>query len=191
MITVNVRSNIAEVRARMAVMKDDVINKATVRTLNKVATTIRATASREIRNAGYGLKAATIKNQLTIKRAIRGNLVAMVIASGRPIPLIEYNARQTAKGVSVLVKEGRKIIAHAFIATMPSGHTGVFIRKGKDHRKKVLNGRTLWTGLPIQELFGPGVPKAFGNQVVIDALKKVVADRFPTVLSQEIAFARR
>jgi hypothetical protein len=52
--------------------------------------------------------------------------------SGKEIPLAKYPARQTKRGVSVLVNKGkRKLVRGAFLATMKSGHTGVFRREGK------------------------------------------------------------
>jgi hypothetical protein len=40
------------------------------------------------------------------------------VVTGRPVPLIDYDARQTKRGVSVRVKNGRTIFRHAFTATM-------------------------------------------------------------------------
>jgi hypothetical protein len=61
--------------------------------------------------------------------------------SGAPIPVIDFPSRQTKRGVSVAINTGaRALIKSAFIATMRSGHTGVFKRDGKAR-------------LPISELF--------------------------------------
>jgi hypothetical protein len=59
-------------------------------------------------------------------------MVWVMGVSGKEIPLAKYPARQTKRGVSVLVNKGkRKLVRHAFLATMKSGHTGVWFREGK------------------------------------------------------------
>src|ERR1700692_2511419 len=80
--------------------------RAVQRALNKTATTARAEAARNIRDVGYGLKVSTIKGAFTIRRATMSELRAIVKATGRPIPLINYSANQTSRGVSVNVKNG-------------------------------------------------------------------------------------
>jgi hypothetical protein len=55
-------------------------------------------------------------------------------ATGAQVTLINYGATQTKRGVSVCVKNGRKLLRHAFIATMPNGHKGVFEREGTGHK---------------------------------------------------------
>ncbi|WP_080436323.1 hypothetical protein [Burkholderia ubonensis] len=115
---------------------------------------MRTGASREIRAAGYNLKAGTIRKTLSATRATPARLIAALTATGRPIPLINYGARQTTKGVTVRVKNGSKTLRHAFIATMASGHIGVFERVGTGHKRVTRNGRAYWSGLPIRELYG-------------------------------------
>jgi hypothetical protein len=186
-VSVTVTSNVRQVAMDILAGAQE-STPALVRALNKTATQVRTRASREIRAAGYNLKAADVKKALTIKRASSGELVASVIAKGRPIPLIKYGARQTARGVSVQVMKGRKVIAHAFIATMPNGHTGVYVRTGAGHTKVVRNGKASWHGLPIEELFGPSVPDGLANKVVQQLLQEFVADRFPDILEHEHAW---
>jgi hypothetical protein len=162
--------------------------EAITRALNKTAITARAESARSIRDAGYGIKVGSVKGSISIRRATEQELKAVVTATGNPIPLIAYGARQTSKGVSVNVKNGRKVIAHAFIATMASGHKGVFARTGKAHKKVTRGGKSYWSGLPIKELFGPSIPTAFANAAVQDAVKTAIEQRFPVVLRQELKF---
>jgi len=190
-ITVDVRGDMNTIIADMSHMKADIADKATVRALNKTAAQVKTNAARQIRDVGYQLKVGTIKRALTINKASAGKLTATVIASGRPIPLMQYGARQTAKGVSVSVLNGRKVIQQAFIATMPSGHTGVFIRTGNTHKKVVKRGRVQWSGLPIKELFGPSVPNGLANESVQQALQQLVEEKFPQILQQQIDYLNR
>lgn len=162
--------------------------KAVIRALNKTAEQARTAASQEVRSAGYNIKASAIKKSFSIKRASSGNLVVTLKATGRPIGLINYGARQTKSGVSVQVKSGRKVLRHAFIATMPSGHKGVFERTGKQHKKVIRNGKILRTGLPIKEMFGPSIPQSLANEAVEKALVAKIRQKFPQVLKHELAF---
>jgi hypothetical protein len=159
---------------------------AVPRALNKMIDQVKTSSAREVRDAGYKLKVGDIKKGLRIQRATASNLTAKVVASGRPIPLISYSARQTAKGVSVDVLHGRKVVAHAFVATMPSGHKAVMVRMGTTHKKKHKNERALWTGLPIKQLFGPSVPDGLANAAVQQALQRFVLEKFPKILQQQI-----
>lgn len=187
-VTVDVRGSMNSIIADLDRKKRDIAQLATVRALNKVADQAKTAASREIRAAGYKIKASEIKKGLSVTRATTGVLTAKVRATGRPIPLINYGARQVSNGVSVDVLHGRKVIAGAFIATMPSGHKGVYVRVGKQHKRVVKNGKTMWSGLPIKELFGPNVPNGLANEAVQAALQRFIQEKFPDILRQQIKY---
>lgn len=191
-ISVNVRSNAQSVVMDFLAAASEMRTTAMVRALNKTAEQVKVAASREVRAAGYGLKASVIKDAIRIRRASQGNLKAVVVASGRPIPLINFSARETGKGVTVNVQQGRKLIAGAFIATMPSGHRGVFVReKGSKHRKVNKGGKVSWHQLPIRELFGPSVPDGLANKAVQEALQQLIGERFPAILERESKWLER
>ena len=184
-VTSNVDQTIKDLLGFGAAVKE----KAVVRTLNDVAAQLRTRASREIRAAGYQLKAGALRNALRPIKASRSSLWAGISASGRPIPLIDYGAREVSTGVSVNVEHGRKVISHAFIATMPGGHRGVFAREpGAKARKVVKAGRVQWETLPITQLFGPGIPDALANKVVANGLQSLVDEKFDTILRRNIAY---
>lgn len=62
--------------------------------------------------------------------------------TGEKVRLSDYPHRQTRKGVSVTVNKGKRtLISGAFVATLRSGHEGVFIRRGPRR-------------LPIREMLG-------------------------------------
>lgn len=166
--------------------KDEI--RAIVRALNKTAMQARTQAVREVRAVGYNIKASTVRKAITLYRARGDNPVAMLKARGLPIPLIEYGAKQTKSGVSVRVKSGRKTLRHAFMATMKSGHTGVFERVGKGHKRVTKKGRSYMSGLPIKELYGPSIPDSLSNEAVEKTLAKFIADKYPAILKHEIAW---
>lgn len=183
--SVNVRTNADSVITDLLAAATETPD-AMVRALNKMAEQVKVASSRELRAAGYGIKAADIKATMRVRRATRSSLSAAVVAKGAPIPLIKYGARKTSKGVSVKVLNGRKVIAGAFIATMPSGHTGVYVREPGAIHKKVGQGKSAsWHALPIRELFGPSVPAALGNEVIQRSLQQFIAEKFPKLLEHE------
>lgn len=59
----------------------------------------------------------------------QGGLYAEVSYSFKPVPMIGFRHKQNGKrsGVSVEIKKGKSILMkHSFIATMKSGHQGIF-----------------------------------------------------------------
>ena len=184
-VTFSVKGGMDSVIADLGKQKREVVNIALPRALNKMVAQVKTGSARGMRDAGYNLKVSDIKKGLKVINATSSRLVATVQASGRPIPLIGYGARQTAKGVSVSVLHGRKVITHAFIATMPSGHKGVFVRVGDQHKKVNRKGGTVWSGLPIKELFGPSVPDGLANKAVQETLQRLVEEKFPDLLRQQ------
>lgn len=196
MIRVEIKSNIEDVRRRFATLAKDVEEKATVSALNRTATTVRAAAVREIRKEYPGLKAGGIRDELAITRATRARLEATVTLRGSRIPLINFGARQTRRGVSVQVKRGRTIIPHAFIATMKNGHRGVFVRikGGKPLQFRYGPGSRIakkGRDLPIAELTGISLPRAFVNRNVQAVLKRLAADTFTKNFAAGLAYRSR
>lgn len=189
--SVNVRSNADSVIADFLFAAEEMPD-ATVRALNKIADQGKTFGAREIKSAGYNLKIGDIKRAMRVRRASKGNLKATIITTGRPIPLIAYGARQTAKGVTVNVLSGRKLIPGAFIATMPSGHKGVYVRApGAKHKKVGQGSKASWHALPIRELYGPSIPDAMNNKGVQAALLALTREKFPAVLAHEQAWLKR
>lgn len=83
-----------------------------------------------------------------------------------PTPLGAFPARQTRKGVKVTVNTGSpKLFPGAFIATMKSGHRGVFYRLGKQR-------------LPIDEAFSTRVSDVFQDAAVIPEIMRVARSAF-------------
>jgi hypothetical protein len=77
-IRVDVRSDMAAVIVQLQGIRQEAIDGATVRALNRTATTVRAEAARAIHDEYPGLKINTAKEQITIMRATRTTLRALV-----------------------------------------------------------------------------------------------------------------
>lgn len=104
--------------------------------------------------ADIGLEPDKVRKQLPIRNATTRELSATLSATRKRIPLIEFHAqgpvpsRGRGDGVSYQLRGGRGRVPNAFLATMKTGHKGVFARKGKSR-------------LPIRELFGPSLGHVF------------------------------
>jgi len=127
--------------------------------MGKLAAQAKTEASRVIRDK-YNIKKSDLDPKINIERAGSDNLVAVLRATGRPIDLTYFGAKQlTAQNQVITRKVGRQLkraskmgqgvtvqilkhgpptyLPHAFIATMPNGKIGVFTRTGKG--KTIMN----------------------------------------------------
>lgn len=161
-------------------LKDKAIT-AQVRAINRSASTARTGMTRLIA-ADMGLKAGTVRDRIVIRQAGRGLLSATLTANLKRIPLIDFGARgpepSRGKGSGVTAKTSTRSYPHAFIATMRSGHRGVFQRKGSSR-------------LPISELRGASVGEVFGKyhdegvRIAQDALAKNLEHELRFVMQQQ------
>lgn len=103
---------------------------------------------------------------------------ALIIAKGKHgIALSRFQSRQVKSGVSftVSISKGRKLMQHAFIAKMKSGHVGIYVRAGK--------GR-----LPIQQKFGPDVKMLLDTPRMMMLHKRVLAEVYPKYYAHELKY---
>ena len=121
--------------------------KVMSRGLNRTATSARTEISRSL-SRRFGIKVKDVRDKLTLHRATYGNWRSAVGISGKKFGLIKFGARQTGKGVTYRHERKRILIRHAFIATMKTGHRGVFLRKGPAR-------------LPIKEIRGPSLAQLY------------------------------
>jgi hypothetical protein len=171
-----------------------VVSIAAPRAINKLRDQARTAGFRKISEL-YGIGPRTMDQYARVTYASASELKAEINVKGKGFPLSAFQPRQTAAGVSAVIKGVRKIIAHTFLATMPNGHVGVFARGtygksfvfGRGQHKKRSDGG--WTELPINELYSFAPPDAFSNPEVVDAMQSRVDEQAPIVLKQEIRFA--
>lgn len=120
------------------------VRRATMRAGAEAIRKTKTEVARRVR-ARKAIKAATIKKGLVLRFPPPGTDTAAaewrINVSTRPIPMGAYPIRQTRTGVTVQINRGAsKLVRGAFIATMKSGHRGVFMRRGKAR-------------LPLKELY--------------------------------------
>lgn len=135
-------------RSQIAALETGPLKGALKRALRKAGATalrdMKSEASKRIR-ARKRIKARYITRALQLRRAKGTDIASMewaIDVSGEPVPLVAYPHRQTKQGVSVEVNKGKRtLVRGSFVASMRSGHTGVFRRRGRAR-------------LPIDELRG-------------------------------------
>lgn len=155
-----------------------VYDRMVVRALNRTARGARTEASRAIRER-YIVKARDVSNALKFRYARRGRHQAVLQFSGRSIPLAKFQVRSRAvrriyrqAHARVLRGGAYKPITGGFLATMRSGHKGVFVREG--------SGR-----LPIRERFGPSIPQMMSHEASMARVRKRINEDFDKNLTQQ------
>lgn len=179
-MSINVRLNFRQ----LVSLETGAFKPALRRALQKAGATaqrdMRSEASKRIRERKR-IKPSYIKRALTLRRAKAESIRSMQWAldiSGEAVPLVAYPNRQTSKGVSVEVNRGKRtLIKGSFVATMKSGHKGIFKRRGTAR-------------LPIHELLGSRPIDALSHQGELDAVAergvRSFVDTFARVLPLEI-----
>lgn len=150
---------------------------AVVRAMNRAIRKAQGVAVKSMAAELPALRQRTIRNATALKLARRTDWVAATSAKGGRIPIMDLQARQTQRGVSYRAKGGRRLIPGAFIGRMPSGHAGVFRRKG---RKR----------LPIQELYGPSLPRVFVQRHVMSATDTAARAEWQREFARQINLLR-
>ena len=152
----------------------DQIEKAALRALNKTSRWLRSDLVSQTAKS-LNIKSTPIRDVLVIVRAKKTNLKTTVGLSkrGGVIRAIDAgSATQNSKGVRV----GKRQFDNAFLATMPSGHHGVFKRKGKER-------------LPIKEV------QIFISSKLHDLMEEASHGRalshFETVFERELRYLRK
>lgn len=200
-ITISVKHDIDRAIRDLDDMARQKVPRAAARALNKVGAQAKTQAAREIKDR-YQIGTRMISKYISVaRRASPSSLTVEVRAEGSPLPVLAFKARQTRKGVSVEIVRGRrKLISRAFIATLRSGHRGVFARTSATGASGYLGGsfqfrhgkgsrlRKKGNDLPIGELLTIGIPQAFSNRVVIERLDKLVRYKFPEIFRHELDF---
>ncbi len=145
-----------------AMLDKRVARMAVISGTNHTARKVRTAGMKAVRKI-YNIKTKDIKPTIWIVKATRSKPYALFKVWGYRLGVAKFSAKQTKRGVTFKIKKGggRKRIGKAFIATMASGHVGVFKREGKSR-------------LPIDEKLTISVPEMFGSKKVTTAMQTVI-----------------
>lgn len=188
--------------------------RVTVRAVNKTLSGVKTDSSAAIRVEVTAKKAA-VDETFKISKASAANPRAYIASTGKPLALIDYSSRQTNNGVSVQVRKDRtrKVVKHSFIASMKSGHKGVFWRRWHEKSttmklnktdKAIMRSGFVWSAklnryvpmawlpkqyrLPIEELYGPRVPDIMSNDPVMKSILTKADDRLHKNIVHELDY---
>lgn len=156
------------------------ITKAATRALKKAGSealrSMRAEASRQIRQKKR-FKVSGLNKAMKLNYPKGGDindLVWSMDVSGDPVPVSAFTVRQTKAGVTALINTGgRTTIKSAFLATMDSGHSGVFYRLGKER-------------LPIDEMFTTGPAAVVQSPGTVEGVQEKTRVKFQTAFERLI-----
>jgi hypothetical protein len=178
----SIKTDFPAVQRQLAALQKDVATQALARAVNRTIEQAKTSMSREIRQE-FNIAAAKVNAALRINRASFRNGLFTIEASlesprkrGRSLNLINFSARQTARGVTVKVLNngGRKLIPSAFI-TSANGGTAVFKRVGKSR-------------YPIKALQTVDVASMFNTKRINSKVVQFIRDKFPEVFEREAKF---
>lgn len=156
--------------------KKNVVEKAIVRSLNRTLASLKTLANSNTRDV-IRLKLKDVADRLTTVDATSSTSYAALTIKDTPVPLILYTSGSAQKksGVRINVKGTSRVVANAFIATMRSGHEGVFKRVGAKR-------------LPIEELFSTSVRDVFKDNNKVTQLIEAGRDKFKTEFASNLKF---
>jgi hypothetical protein len=170
--------------------------RAIVVSINKTITNVQtrkakiAGAELDIVKTNGKTKSKIIKSHLSKAKANYSMMSGKSTAEGKPLEAIYFRHRPTKSGVKLRVKRNGSLrdLKHAFIATMRSGHTGIFWRKTIQGRPFDPNANYSFLPreykLPIEELFGPRIEDILAEEY--EAILRFGSDRLIVNLQAEI-----
>ncbi len=106
-------------------------------------------------------------------KANSGTLYGGIRINDSPLPLVAFRPKQKGPSIQVAIHKGKTmVVKNAFLATMASGHIGVFSRgryaKGVGFmpgREKTLSGKTRITELRTASVFTMGLSRSVAADV--------------------------
>ena len=138
--------------------------------INRTAQHARKIGDTEIRDV-YTIKKRDITKRVSIERASKGNLQAVIRVRGPEERVSVYRSSMRKKGVFVSIKKGGgTVVPRSFDM---QNRKDFFAREGAAR-------------LPIRPLFGPSVPQIWGNEVVMENLQEETLEMYQKRLRVEL-----
>lgn len=105
----------------------DKLDKVLYRGINDALTKMRSMTVKAVATE-MGIKQKIVRTRVWLNRASSRRLIGSIRGGRRGWPLGEFDPVQKAAGAEVKVAR-RTMVERAFLATMPSSHRGVFMRR--------------------------------------------------------------
>lgn len=139
--------------------------------LNRTATWTRTRHAREVARQ-MTIKVRDARRQMFVQKAHRNKWMARVLINNARVPLIALTPKQTGSGVHYNIPGVVSLTRRsAFLATMPSGHRGVFQRRTRKRLPIDEQYVRLYTFLD-RSYMGP-LAKSAGDQLAKELVSKV------------------
>jgi hypothetical protein len=143
--------------------------KVVSRGINRTAQQTKTQIVRRVSAETKALQKEVRAGIVITKKATYTVWLSVLSLGGRGIPIIRFKHAEAQRGIIYWLGGKHYFLRHAFLATMPSGHKGVFLRGrylGKEPKRKFrfkggFGGKAYWTELPIKERFGPAIGTLF------------------------------
>lgn len=189
MITMNI--DVGQSRISSSVLKKlgDKADKVVADATNRALAGMRTDGTKLIVKESGIVRKKVFSSFTIIKASASGQTHnARVDITGNPIGLAKFKHKfkkpkkskngMSPGSLSVIVGQKTITFQHAFVATMKSGHVGIFERQ-----RGVLtsSGRE-----KLQELFGPSIPQFGGRKHITDTVKAKAHERFETRFNQQM-----
>jgi len=171
-----------EVKKLIKSLNKDQRQTALVRSINRALGGIQTDTNKSVRKE-LNVTTRTVKETFKLKKANKGDISASLKSTGKPINFydkktgkLNFSGRQTKKGMAFTIKKGRgrQKFKSAFVATMPTGFRGVFVRKIGQRKIKALHTTR--------------VPDILDNQETIDKVLENAGERFIKNLNQQVEY---
>lgn len=171
---------VAALANKLALFGGNVRAKAVGRGLYKVGKQGAVAAKQEITKE-YNVKSGEVARRMRVMTTKAGMQVEIQgkarNARSNRIPLVQFGAKDNKRtGVRFAVRKGggRTLLRHAFIATMPSGHTGVYQRDPKTRK--------------IKEVFGIDITHMMMGKRVLPAVIAKIKSNIGRVVAHELTY---
>lgn len=171
----------------------DLAERVIYKSLNKTMTEVKTDISEGVRGV-VTADQETVDGKIRISNASLKKLAGQVTLAGNPLPISKFPAIQEPQGVLARIYKAQpyRMITSGFLATMKSGHVGVFrretrispagqpvIRPWKKMPKKYR--------LPIEEMYGPSLGTILQSAPVMEPVLGKLGEHLDANLERQTA----
>jgi hypothetical protein len=198
--TVDVWSDIKALEKQVRRFGKQGVDRAQMRALNRAANKTK-TATGRLLSKSFNIKVGDLKPFLKVSPKARMGEKTEVAIMGRSamLGIFKYakgTKRQGPLGVKFNSGSGMKLHKHTFLARMPSGHHGVFVRAHKTGSKRVpdisrTTGKPIQKQLPIRELTYPSVAHMVTNVQRGKQIFELFVEDYPKQLFSQLDFEQK
>ena len=173
---ISIQSNIKSITRQWRGLHKNTVIKATVSSLNKMGKEVMSKSVKELSQATGVKPQKKIRSQMKLYKASRNRLDALIRLKGKYLNLVEFNARQTKKGVRHKSWNRSQLAKGAFIAS------------GRNSGKQLVFARKTQKRLPIRGLVGPSLPNEYFKSNIDKNMNRLIGKRFNVLFERDLEF---